>query len=243
MGLAASAAVALGATAATLVVDTSSEFRPTFSNAQKQVPGNQSPAHVSADHVPRPTPNAIASSNPGLAFSVSGLNFNDQRTADGGNKFSLEPPDQAFCVGNGLALEAVNDVFAFYNTSGVKQGGTMALNPFFTLDHQFDRTTGAVGEDLFDPKCYYDPVLGRFFFVIDHLGVNPATGALNGNAFVDIAVSKTSTPTTSRSDWFFYQLNVKNNGTGGTPSHPNCPCFGDQSLIGADTYGFFMSTN
>jgi len=32
-------------------------------------------------------------------------------------------------------------------------------------------------------------------------------------------------------------------GTNGTPSHPNCPCFGDQPLIGADANGFFVTTN
>ena len=29
----------------------------------------------------------------------------------------------------------------------------------------------------------------------------------------------------------------------GTPEHAGCPCFGDQPLIGADQYGFYVSTN
>jgi hypothetical protein len=29
----------------------------------------------------------------------------------------------------------------------------------------------------------------------------------------------------------------------GRPSHAGCPCFGDQPLIGADTNGFYVSTN
>jgi hypothetical protein len=98
------------------------------------------------------------------------------------------------------------------------------------------------GQDLFDPKCYYDPGVNRFFFIIDQIGQN-ANGTFNGEAFVDIAVSKTGTPTTNRNDWFFYQLNVANDGTDGTPSHPTCPCFGDQPLVGADTYGLYITTN
>ena len=56
-------------------------------------------------------------------------------------------------------------------------------------------------------------------------------------------MSRTSTPSTDSSDWFIYQLNVRNDGTQGTPSHTGCPCFGDQPLIGADRYGFYVSTN
>ena len=33
-----------------------------------------------------------------------------------------------------------------------------------------------------------------------------------------------------------------NDGTNGV-SHPGCPCFGDQPLIGADAKGFYVSTN
>ena len=36
----------------------------------------------------------------------------------GGNQFTVEPPDQALCVGNGYVVEAVNDVLNVFNTSG-----------------------------------------------------------------------------------------------------------------------------
>ena len=112
-----------------------------------------------------------------------------------------------------------------------------AWNPFFTQDHQFDRTTGVVGEDLFDPKCYFDPANGgHFFFVVDQIGTDDG-------AFLDIAVSKTGVPTTDRNGWFFYELEVTNDGEGGTPDHAGCPCFGDQPLVGADQYGFYITTN
>ena len=46
-----------------------------------------------------------------------------------------------------------------------------------------------------------------------------------------------------RDDWFFYELEVTNDGEGGTPDHAGCPCFGDQPLVGADQYGFYITTN
>ena len=38
-------------------------------------------------------------------------------------------------------------------------------------------------------------------------------------------------------------IDVTNDGTDGTPTHPGCPCFGDQPLIGADAHAFWVSTN
>ncbi len=236
--IAAFAAFTLTAAAA---IDTKTEIRP-GAEAEPAIPGNHSPARVSSDHVPRPAGNALANSD--AALSLAGLNFEEHRTADGGNQFSVEPPDQALCVGNGLVMEAVNTVFRFRNaTTGVPVGSIQAFNPFFTQDHALNRATGEVGEDLGDPKCYYDPDLNRFFLIVLHLGVEPETGEHTGRAFVDIAVSKPGSPTTDRSGWFFYTLDVTNDGTAGTPSHPDCPCFGDQPLVGADRYGFYVSTN
>ena len=55
-----------------------------------------------------------------------------------------------------------------------------------------------------------------------------------------IAVSLGTSPF---SGFFLYDIDVTNDGTGGTPSHPGCPCFGDQPLIGADAHAFWVSTN
>src|ERR671932_1125148 len=59
-----------------------------------------------------------AKSNPTFNSGFEGLNFYQQRYARSGNQFSVEPPDQALCVGNGYEVEAVNDVLNIYNTSG-----------------------------------------------------------------------------------------------------------------------------
>src|SRR5207249_4587882 len=59
-----------------------------------------------------------AKSNPQVVKSFEGLNHYQQRYSRGGNQFSIEPPDQGLCVGNGFVLEMLNDVVNIFNTSG-----------------------------------------------------------------------------------------------------------------------------
>jgi hypothetical protein len=59
-----------------------------------------------------------AKSAPQLDASFEGLNHYEQRYSRGGNQFSVEPPDQGLCVGNGYELEVVNDVLNVFNGSG-----------------------------------------------------------------------------------------------------------------------------
>ena len=59
-----------------------------------------------------------AKSNPTFNKGFEGLNLFQQRYARGGNQFTVEPPDQGLCAGNGYVLEAVNDVLNVFNTSG-----------------------------------------------------------------------------------------------------------------------------
>ncbi|HEU5199827.1 MAG TPA: hypothetical protein VFU32_09330, partial [Ktedonobacterales bacterium] len=56
------------------------------------------------------SPNANPKSNPVLGTNFDGLDFFNQRFANGGNQFSVEPPDQGLCAGNGFVVESVNDV-------------------------------------------------------------------------------------------------------------------------------------
>ena len=77
--------------------------------------GHGSGASISAPSGPR------AKSNPQLKGSFEGLNLFQQRYARGGNQFTVEPPDQALCVGNGHVLEAVNDVLNVYDKTGASQ--------------------------------------------------------------------------------------------------------------------------
>lgn len=229
-----------------VVVDPT-EFAPD-AEVNRQIPKSQSAARVPSAGVPRPVSTPVAGEG-GYLQSILGLNFKDQRTADGGNQFSVEPPDQALCVnGAGYALEGVNDVFAFYR-AGARVSDVKALNPFFANDRAIVRGAKPVyGRFISDPKCYFDPELQRFFFTVLSIERDPATGAFTGATHIELAVSRSAEPTTARGDWYFYRINTTN---GGPPdaqdpfsvTNPNCPCLGDQPLIGADRYGFYVSTN
>ncbi len=184
-----------------------------------------------------------AKSNPELAVSVDGLNFRQQRLANGGNQFSVEPPDQALCVGNGYVVEAVNDVVQVFATTGAAASGVTDLNTFYGYPPAITRTASPrrFGPSITDPICHYDADTGRFFLVVLTLDrAEPTRPGLNGKNHLDIAVSATSNPLGS---WNIYRLPVQNDGTDGTPVHANCPCIGDYPHIGADANGVYISTN
>ncbi|MGH3498318.1 MAG: hypothetical protein ACRDP1_12730 [Nocardioidaceae bacterium] len=197
-------------------------------------------------HVPVVRGTRVNQAN-GVSTRINGLTMKDQRTSNHGNSFSLEPPDQGLCVGNGYVIEAVNNVFSVYRTSGGRVSGPQSLDPFWNHGTaeiiRHSDGTATYGPFVSDPKCYFDPQLHRFFLTELQLGTDPSTGAFNGASFERIAVSKGSRPTTRSRNWHLYSLNVRNDGTQGTPSHPGCPCLGDQPLIGADRYGFYITTN
>jgi hypothetical protein len=208
-------------------------------------PRSNKPSHIPAKDVPRPGTLAVASD--ASAKLAEGLSLKDQRSANGGNSFSLEPPDQALCVGTTEVIEGVNNVFATYSKAGgAPTSAPQSYAPFFNNGaKEIDRSANppTFGPFMSDPKCYWDPQLQRFFMTELQLGTDPSTGDFNGDSFERIAVSKGATPTTSSADWYLYSVNVRNDGTAGTPNHPGCPCLGDQPLIGADRYGFYVTTN
>jgi hypothetical protein len=192
-------------------------------------PGDTSPS------VPTPAGTPIVASGPELTSSFQGLDHFDTRTRDGGNAFSLEPPDQGLCIGNGQVVEPVNDVMTVFDTSGNRLTAPVSMNTFFGLPVAIDRTTGVRNDFLSDPKCYYDVDTNRFFLTI--LQQDPAPSERSHTL---IAVSKTGD---ARGAWFLYSLDATDDGLNGTPSNPGCPCFGDQPLIGANQNGFYISTN
>jgi len=183
-----------------------------------------------------------AKSNPQLLGGFDGLNFHDQRFANGGNQFSVEPPDQGLCAGNGFVMESVNDVLAVYDSSGNKLVGPVDLNTFYGYPAAINRSTGAFGPEITDPSCYYDAATRRWFQVVLTLDRIGTTSSLAGTNHLDIAVSQTADPTGA---WNIYRLPVQNNGTQGTPDH-GCAggfCLGDYPHIGADAHAIFLTTN
>lgn len=199
---------------------------------------------VPADHTPKPAMSSVVTDATAPGFDA--LNHADQRLAGtgqyAGTQFSLVPPDQALCVGNGYVLESVNTALRAYHTDGAPASGVIAINQFYGLAPEIDRVHGVYGDFTSDPKCYYDAPTQRWFFTIlqaDVVATGDHAGNFTGSTSVMIAVSQDSNPT---HDWNIFKIDTTD-GDGSLPGHPDCPCLGDQPLIGADANGFYVSTN
>jgi hypothetical protein len=191
---------------------------------------------------PRPSPRNRSLVSRENHRGWEGLDHTDQRLAAGGNQFSLEPPDQGLCVGNVSpngpefgpeVVESVNDALTFYDASSNQFTPAISLSEFYGLPPTIDRTTGTFGPFVSDPKCYFDADTQRWFHTVLVISTDPATGDLVAPSFVYFAVS---TSAEALGSYFIYRVDATN------PQHPNCPCFGDQPLLGADKYGFYIST-
>lgn len=183
-----------------------------------------------------------AKSNPEMALSFDALNAFQQRFANSGNQFTVEPPDQGLCAGNGFVIESVNSVLRVFDKAGNPLTGVIDLNTFYGYPAAINRTSGQFGPSITDPSCYFDKDTQRWFHVVltlDRVGVS---SSLSGKNHLDIAVSTTSSPLGS---WNIYRIPVQNDGTQGTPNH-GCAlgaCLGDYPQIGADANGFYITTN
>jgi len=197
-----------------------------------------------------------AKSNPEVIISVDGLNFHDQRFANNGNQFSVVPPDQGLCAGNGFVVESVNDVLRVLDSNG-NTLRTTDLNTFYGYAAAINRTVSPLtfGPEVTDPSCHFDSATQRWFQVALTLDrAVPTSQNLNGNNHLDIAVSSTANPL---DPWTIFRLPVQDDGTQGTPDH-NCvarvringgitlihgPCLGDYPHLGMDANGLYLTTN
>jgi hypothetical protein len=202
-----------------------------------------------------------AKSNPEINVAFDGLNFRQQRLANHGNQFSVEPPDQGLCAGNGFVLESANDVVNIYDASGNQLLGVTDLNSFYGDAAAIKRgSPNRFGPSITDPSCIFDTQSQRWFHLVltlDRINVDSNTGlslsqSLSGRNHLDLAVSNTSSPLGT---WTIYTIPVQDDGTEGTPNHhcnpagtpagrthPNA-CLGDYPHIGADANGIYLSTN
>lgn len=198
-----------------------------------------------------------AKSNPEVVASFDGLNFFNQRFANGGNQFSVVPPDQGLCAGNGFVLESLNDVINVYGSDGSTLLGVTDLNTFYGYPAAINRKAHPLtfGPEVTDPSCHFDPDTQRWYQVALTLDRAVATSqALAGSNHLDIAVSTTSNPLGS---WMVFHLPVQDDGTQGTPDH-NCkarvringqiqlvhgPCLGDYPHLGMDANALYLTTN
>lgn len=174
-------------------------------------------------HVSGVTSTPIDTTTSGLLENFNGVSSLDSAKTNFGAEF--EPPDQGLCVGNGFVVEPVNSAFTIYHTNGSVVAGPFNVNVLF-----------AEGKKQFtsDPRCYYDKATNTWFAII--LFINSSST----RARTDIAVNTSGDPT---KPWTVYHLDATDDGTNGTPSHPGCPCLGDQPLIGIDSDNLYISTN
>jgi hypothetical protein len=226
---------------------TSLEFPPEGPDADADAPDSSGGAFINrtiskGPGIPASAGRGLrAKSNPVFQINFNGLNHRDQRLANGGNQFSLEPPDQGLCAGNGYVLESVNDALRVFDTGGHPLTGVIDLNTFYGYPPSINRTTGVFSAEVTDPSCYYDPQTQRWFHVALTLALT-ARGAFTGVNTLDLAVSDTSNPL---GNWTIYHIHAENNGTNGTPDH-QCSlgfCLGDYPHIGADFNGIYLTTN
>ena len=180
-------------------------------------------ATAGALRVPAPDPNKVK--NGGNQVGFEGLTTVDTANTNG---FTVTPPDQGLCVGNGFVMETINLVTAVYNKTGIQLTTPVSVNSFFGADLN---TTF-----LSDPRCYYDIPTQRWFVSITNV-FNTVTSRSN----LFLAVSHTSDP---RGAYTVYSIDTTDDGLNGTPNNPGCtPCFGDQPLLGADSFGIYITTN
>jgi hypothetical protein len=217
-------------------------------------------AAKASQDVTTPNPSGRNVTTSGGFNGWDGLNHFDQRFAGTGvytnTQFSLEPPDQGLCVGNGFVLESVNTAFQVFNTSGTPLTSPEAFNQFFGVVPEINRSTGVRGDFLSDPKCNFDAATQRWFMTVlqaDPPGnlapfCDPSPSAPDATrcsrAHTFVAVSQGADP---RGSWNLFSIDATDDGLNGTPNHSTadilCPCFGDQPLLGMNADALFISTN
>ena len=165
-----------------------------------------------------------------MLFGFNGLNALDSAIGQGLDVsapafgFSIEPPDQGLCVGNGEIVELTNLELVVYDTSGNRTQGPFTLSSVFGVPPS-DFTS--------DPKCYYDAPTKKFYMTLTDL---QDITALNHSSLLIAVMPAGSTTVTD------YAIDTTDDGSNGI-SDAGCPCFGDQPLLGADQFGIYVTTN
>lgn len=171
------------------------------------------------------------SSDPG---GFLGLTHYDQRNANNGNQFSVEPPNQSIAVSNRYILEGVNNAVQVYTTSGTPLlAKVISSNELFGLPPAIDRATGANGPFPTDMRVFFDQTMNRWF-VLQRAQDYDLAGAPVDSSKLYMAVSQSDNPL---GNYNIYIMDTTGAAT------PGCPCVFDYLQIGADQFGFYISAN
>ena len=179
------------------------------------------------------SPNLLVNTASG-GFGFSGLTHLDQRNANGGNQFSVEPATPAIAVGEGFILEGVNNAVQIYNLAGIPQlPVAVSSNQLFGLPPAIDRITGVEGPYPTDMRVLYDSYMRRWF-VMQWAQLNDADGNPLDQSREWIAVSQSPDP---MGVYTIYAMDTTN------ALHTGCPCIPDYPLLGEDQFGIYLSSN
>lgn len=178
-------------------------------------------------------------SAPTLLHNFNGLSGLDTTTIAG---VRVHPPDQGLCVGHDASIagnpevefEMINLVVAEYNTSGVVQtsalmpSGKESLNAFFNEPG----VPFSGGEQTSDPRCIYDKPTDTFFFSVLAFCF-PGAGCTTAlESHIDLIVYNATSHAAKE-----YKFDTT------FPTHPGCPCLGDQPKIGVDNNAIYLSVD
>jgi len=168
------------------------------------------------------------------SFGFPGITHFDQRNANGGNQFSVEPPSNGLAVGNGYVVEGVNNAIQVYSTSGTPLlAAVVSTNQLFGVAPAINRSNGVNGVFPTDIRVFYDPPVNRWF-VLQRVLANDAFGNTLPQSYYLLAVSQTGDPTGT---YNIYTIDTTN------AASFRCPCVSDYPQIGADQFGFYISAN
>jgi hypothetical protein len=177
---------------------------------------------------------ALVVGPPSKAVGFLGLTHYDQRNANNGNQFSIEPPSPEIAAAKGWILQGVNNAIQIYSAAGTPLlARPLSTNELFAVPPAIDRATDVNGVYPTDMRVFYDHLIDRWFILQRAQDYNTAGYPLP-SSHLYIAVSQTGDPT---GNYNIYTLNTTN------PSHVGCPCFSDFPQIGADQYGIFISSD
>jgi hypothetical protein len=168
------------------------------------------------------------------AFGFDGVTHNEQRNANNGNQFNVEPPNPSIAVANGYVLLGVNNAIQVYNLTGTPLlPRVLSSNELFGVAAAIDRTTGANGVYPTDMRVFHDQSIDRWF-VLQRAQDYDTFGNTVASSHLYMAVSQTSNPTG------IYNIYVMDTTDA---ANPGCPCVADYPILGADQHGFYISSN
>ena len=228
-------------TAQSSLLPQSSLFAATLNTAEspkaikRLTPRLSSPSLFAATLAPAPIAVQTVNVVPGpVSTGFNGLSHLDQRLANGGNQFSVEPPNASIAVGNGYVLEGVNNAIQVYSSSGATLlAKVISTNELFGVSPAINRATGVNGVFPTDMRVFYDAIINRWIVLQRAQDFDIAGNGLSSSR-IFLAMSQTGDPTGTYNIYTMETTNANN---------PGCPCVADYPQIGADQYGFYISVN